>query len=177
MARPFSDVIRPAQSAVVDDHRVEQYIIFSIDQQEYGVSVSVVREIRGWIPEKRLPNLPLYVRGVINLRGTVIPIVDLRARFGDGATETTKTHVVIIIESGDSLKGLLVDAILDILPIPHTQIKPAPDMAGEALDAHYLDGLYTPEDRIIALLGVSAYAEPTGMLECHPVSPSKGTDP
>ena len=133
----------------------------------YGVSIMAVREIRGWTQEAKLPNLPPYIRGVINLRGIVIPIIDLRTRFGGNLTETTKTHVVIVMQVGDSLKGVLVDAISDILPIPHDQIKPAPEMDGDSLEDHYISGLYTPEDRIIALLGVSdicSYRQP------HPVT-------
>ncbi|CAK0759071.1 Chemotaxis protein CheW [Azospirillaceae bacterium] len=140
---------------VVADVSVVQYIIFTIDDQEYGLNIMAVREIRGWTPENKLPNLPSYVRGVINLRGTVIPIIDLRARFGGHATETTKIHVVIVMQVGSELKGVLVDAISDILPIPRDQIKPAPEMEGGTLENRYVSGLYTPEGRIIALLDVA----------------------
>ena len=149
------DIATLRTEIVIADASVEQYIIFTINEQEYGVSVMAVREIRGWTPENKLPNLPPYVRGVINLRGTVIPIIDLRTRFGGSTTETTKTHVVIVMQVGDSLKGVLVDTISDILPIPRDQIKPAPEMDGDTLEAHYVSGLYTPEGRIIALLGVA----------------------
>ncbi|CAK0754553.1 purine-binding chemotaxis protein CheW [Azospirillaceae bacterium] len=149
------DVAGLSAGLVIADTSVEQYIIFTINEQEYGVSIMAVREIRGWTPENKLPNLPPYIRGVINLRGTVIPIIDLRARFGGHVTESTKTHVVIVMQVGDSLKGVLVDAISDILPIPRDQIKPAPEMESDTPEAHYVSGLYTPEGRIIALLGVT----------------------
>ena len=140
---------------VIADNSVEQFIIFTINGQEYGIGIMAVREIRGWTQEAKLPNLPPHVRGVINLRGTVIPIIDLRLRFGGALTDASKTHVVIVTQIGDTLKGILVDAISDIVPIPRDEIKPAPEMGGDQLDAHFVSGLYTPEGRIIALLGVS----------------------
>jgi purine-binding chemotaxis protein CheW len=140
---------------VIADNSVEQYIIFTINEQEYGVSIMGVREIRGWTQENKLPGLPPYIRGVINLRGIVIPIIDLRARFGGATTDTTKTHVVIVMQIGDHLKGVLVDAISDILPIPRDQIKPAPEMEYDTRESRFVSGLYTPEGRIIALLGVA----------------------
>ena len=138
----------------VTETAIEQYIIFTIDEQEYGVGIMAVREIRGWTQESRLPNLPSHIRGIINLRGTVIPIIDLRARFGGNMTETTKTHVVIVMQVGDAMNGVLVDAISDILPIPSDQINPAPEM-DDTPEARCVSGLYTPEGRIIALLGVA----------------------
>ena len=149
------DVAALRADMVVAGSSVEQFIIFNINEQEYGVSIMAVREIRGWTQEAKLPNLPPYVRGVINLRGAVIPIIDLRTRFGGNLTDASKTHVVIVMQVGDGLKGVLVDAISDILPIPRDQIKPAPEMDGDSLESHYVTGLYTPEGRIIALLGVS----------------------
>ncbi len=149
------DIAALRTDIVIADTTIEQYIIFTINEQEYGVSIMAVREIRGWTQENRLPGLPSYIRGVINLRGTVIPIIDLRARFGGASTETTKTHVVIVMQVGQSLKGVLVDAISDILPIPREQIKPAPEMDNDTLETRCVSGLYTPEGRIIALLGVA----------------------
>lgn len=148
------DTVAPRAEIVMSDASVEQFIIFNINDQEYGVNIMAVREIRGWTPENRLPNLPSYVRGVITLRGTVIPIIDLRTRFGGSLTDATRTHVVIVMQVGESLKGVLVDAISDILPIPRDQIKPVPELDTDRREGHYVTGLYTPEGRIIALLGI-----------------------
>jgi len=150
-----TDIAVLRNDVVVATDSVRQYIIFTIDGQEYGISIMDVREIRGWTPENKLPNLPAYVRGVINLRGTVIPIIDLRARFGVGTSEAGKYHVVIITQVGERTSGLLVDAISDILPIPDDQLKPAPNLDRGAASAHYIDELFTPEGRIIALLDVA----------------------
>ncbi len=132
----------------------EQYVTFTVGAEEYGVNILAVREIRGWTPESRLPNLPDYVRGVINLRGIIIPIFDLRARFGGGATEVTKRHVVVVMQVGERTRGILVDAISDILAIGQDAIKPPPDVDSGLIDAEYLSGLYTAENRMVTLLNV-----------------------
>lgn len=132
----------------------EQYVTFTVGDEEYGVSILSVREIRGWTPESRLPNLPDHVRGVINLRGIIIPIFDLRARFGGGSTEVSKRHVVVVIQVGERTRGILVDAISDILAIAQDAIKPPPDVDSGMIDAEYLSGLYTVEHRMVTLLNV-----------------------
>ncbi|WP_372397378.1 chemotaxis protein CheW [Azospirillum sp. HJ39] len=132
----------------------EQYVTFTVGSEEYGVNILAVREIRGWTPESRLPNLPDYVRGVINLRGIIIPIFDLRARFGGGPTEVTKRHVVVVMQVGERTRGILVDAISDILAIGHDEIKPPPDVDSGLIDAEYLSGLYTADNRMVTLLNV-----------------------
>ncbi|MEO8883696.1 MAG: chemotaxis protein CheW, partial [Devosia sp.] len=88
-----------------------QLIAFSIGEQTYGVEITTVREIRAWSGATPLPNTRDYVRGVINLRGTIVPIFDLRARFGDGLTSPTKNHVVVVMSAGNKWVGMLVDAV------------------------------------------------------------------
>ncbi|HYH23227.1 MAG TPA: chemotaxis protein CheW [Azospirillum sp.] len=145
--------VRTDAAANANAHE-EQYVTFTVGNEEYGVNILSVREIRGWTPESRLPNLPDYVRGVINLRGIIIPIFDLRARFGGGATEVTKRHVVVVIQIGERTRGILVDAISDILAIGHDEIKPPPDVDSGMVDAEYLSGLYTADHRMVTLLNV-----------------------
>lgn len=141
----------------------EQYVTFTVGTEEYGVNILSVREIRGWTPESRLPNLPPYVRGVINLRGIIIPIFDLRARFGGGPTDVTKRHVVVVIQVGERTRGILVDAISDILTIRKDDIKPPPDVEAGMIDAEYLSGLYTADNRMVTLLSVERlFATETG---------------
>jgi len=132
----------------------DQYVTFTVGEEEYGVNILSVREIRGWSPETRLPNLPDFVRGVINLRGVIIPIFDLRARFGGGATEVTKRHVVVVIQVGERTRGILVDAISDILTVARDQIKPPPEIECGLVEARYLSGLATADDRMVTLLAV-----------------------
>ncbi len=141
----------------------EQYVTFTVGNEEYGVNILSVREIRGWTPESRLPNLPDYVRGVINLRGIIIPIFDLRARFGGGTTEVSKRHVVVVVQVRERTRGILVDAISDILAIAQDQIKSPPVMGAGLIESQYLSGLFTAEDRMVTLLDVARlFAVETG---------------
>ncbi len=147
--------IEPAVQASSAGDDIRQFITFTVGHEEYGVGILAVREIRGWTPENKLPNLPPHVRGIINLRGTIIPILDLRARFGGGMTEATKTHVVVVIQVGETARGLLVDAISDILTISRDQIRPVPAMETGEEHAEYLTGLFTVEQRMVTLLDVA----------------------
>ncbi|MBI1954748.1 MAG: purine-binding chemotaxis protein CheW [Proteobacteria bacterium] len=94
-----------------------QFIVFRIETQEYGIPITSVKEIKGWSPTTTLPHSPPYMRGVVNLRGIIVPILDLRSRFGMGLTEVSPTHVVMIIHLENRTVGLLVDAVSDILTL------------------------------------------------------------
>lgn len=127
-----------------------QLIAFSIGEQVYGVEITTVREIRAWNGATPLPRTREFVRGVINLRGTIVPIFDLRARFGGGLTETTKNHVVVVMSVGDKWVGVLVDAVSDILTIPSDDVHPVPD--GDSMDAELLNGIVTHQDKMVGLI-------------------------
>ncbi|WP_244545334.1 chemotaxis protein CheW [Devosia enhydra] len=131
-----------------------QLIAFSIGEQTYGVEITTVREIRAWNGATPLPNTRDYVRGVINLRGTIVPIFDLRARFGEGRTEPTKTHVVVVLSVGEKWVGLLVDAVSDILTVARETIHPVPQ--GNSLDNELLLGIITHEQRMVGLIDLPA---------------------
>jgi purine-binding chemotaxis protein CheW len=131
-----------------------QLIAFTIDEQVYGVEITTVREIRAWSGATPLPNTREYVRGVINLRGTIVPIFDLRARFGAGVTEATKTHVVVVLAVGEKWVGILVDAVSDILTVLKKDIHPVPE--GESMDAELLNGIITHENRMVGLIDLEA---------------------
>src|SRR3990167_1798817 len=90
-----------------------QFVSFAIGDDQYGVDIMAVREIKGWSEITHLPKQPDYVRGVLNLRGVIVPIIDLRCRFGQGMTESTPLHVVIIVQIDQQLIGLLADRVLD----------------------------------------------------------------
>lgn len=130
-----------------------QYITFTIGSEEYGVDIMAVREIKGWSDTTHLPNSPPYVRGVINLRGVIVPIFDLRARFGLGPTETTKTHVVIIVAVQSRTIGILVDSVSDILTVPIADIRSVPDM-DRSIDDAFLDGLVAVGARMVAIIAL-----------------------
>lgn len=128
-----------------------QLISFAIGDDQYGVDIMAVREIKGWIEITPLPRQPQYVRGVLNLRGVIVPIVDLRCRFGQGLTEATPLHIVIIVHIAGKPIGLLADRVLDIVSLDATEVKPVPRVA-QAQRLNFLSGLVTTEDGMIALI-------------------------
>jgi purine-binding chemotaxis protein CheW len=130
---------------------VIEFISFSIGDDLYGVDIMSVREIKGWSSVAHLPKQPDYVRGVLNLRGAMVPIIDLRCRFGEGATDAGGMHVVIIVQIGDRLIGLLADRVLDIVAFERAHIQPVPKV-GSASQAEFLSGLITVDDHLIALI-------------------------
>ncbi|AKR57366.1 chemotaxis protein CheW [Youhaiella tibetensis] len=127
-----------------------QFIAFSIGEQTYGVEITTVREIRAWNGATPLPNTRPFVRGVINMRGTIVPIFDLRARFGDGQTAATKNHVVVVMSVGEKWVGILVDAVSDILTVSREDIHPVPE--GHSVDTELLNGIVTHESRMVGLI-------------------------
>ena len=131
-----------------------QFITFTINEEEYGTAILKVQEIRGWMKTTTLPNTPDFVVGVTNLRGNIVPIFDLRARFSGERTKVTKRHVVIMVEIDGRAIGLLVDAISDILTIEESHIQPPPT-GNLIVDTQYLDGLYALEDRMVALVNIN----------------------
>jgi purine-binding chemotaxis protein CheW len=129
-----------------------QLISFAIGDDHYGVDIMAVREIRGWTEITPLPRQPVYIRGVVNLRGVVVPIVDLRCRFGQGLTEAGPLHIVIIVQISEKPVGLLADRVLDIVTLDAAQIRPVPRVAETLRSAGFLSGLVTTEDTMIALI-------------------------
>ena len=130
-----------------------QFISFTIDDDEYGVDIMAVREIKGWTGVTALPNQPDYMRGVLNLRGVIVPIYDMRRRFGMERSEPTPMHVVIIVAVRERIIGLLVDRVSDIVTTDSAEIRPVPQV-DRVIDARYLTGLVTIEDRMIAVLAL-----------------------
>lgn len=131
-----------------------QLIAFSIGEQTYGVEITTVREIRAWNGATPLPNTREFVRGVINLRGTIVPIFDLRARFGDGQTSPTKNHVVVVMSVGEKWVGILVDAVSDILTVSRDDIHAVPE--GHSIDTELLNGIVTHDSRMVGLIDLAA---------------------
>lgn len=126
-----------------------ELISFRVGDQEYCVNIMAVREIRGWSPATVLPQTPGYMRGVINLRGAVLPIMDLAARIGMPMVEPTVRSVFIVVQAGDRTVGLLVDAVSDILSINDDMIQPTPDVACDAVRS-FVRGIISIEGRMIS---------------------------
>jgi purine-binding chemotaxis protein CheW len=128
-----------------------QSISFAIGDDQYGVDIMAVREIKGWSEITHLPRQPDYVRGVLNLRGVIVPIIDLRCRFGQGLTEATPLHVVIIVQIAARQVGLLADRVLDIVSFELSQVQAVPKVA-KSSRADFLSGLVTIENGMLALI-------------------------
>lgn len=127
-----------------------QLMTFRIGGQELGVDIMAVREIRIWTEPAPLPHMPGHMRGVINLRGQVLPIIDLSAQLGWGATEPTPTHVVIVLLIGEQLQGVIVDAVSDILTVGTAELRPSP--GGDRKGQEIIRGIIAAEAGMITVL-------------------------
>jgi purine-binding chemotaxis protein CheW len=130
-----------------------EFVAFRVGAQEFCIDIMGVREIRGWTQATPLPHAPPYVRGVINLRGAVLPIVDLAMRFGLGLTEPTPRSVIIVVQVHQQVIGLLVDAVSDILTVAEAAMQPTPDIASD-LAKTFVKGVYAVDGRMISIVSL-----------------------
>jgi len=140
-----------------ENSEAEQFLTFIMAEEEYGVDILRVQEIRGWDVVTPIPNTPAYVKGVINLRGTIVPIVDLRERFGLESIEYGPTTVVIVLkvigESSERIMGIVVDAVSDVYNIDNADMKPAPDF-GSSVSIDFVRGLSTVSETMLIILDI-----------------------
>lgn len=141
---------------------MQELIAFRIGEQEFCVDIISVREIRGFAAATPLPHAPNFIVGVINLRGTVLPIVDLAARLGFGATVPTARSVVIVVRVARQLVGLLVDAVSDILTVTDDLLQPTPDIASE-LARTFVRGVMAFEGRMISMIAIDGVLPQTDL--------------
>jgi purine-binding chemotaxis protein CheW len=141
------------QPAITVANERRELTSFWAGDQEYCVDIMSVREIRGWSAATPLPQSPSYMRGVINLRGAVLPIMDLAERLDLPPTEPSERSVIIVVQVGERLVGLLVDAVSDILSINPEQIQPTPDVGCDQARA-FVRGLITIDDRMVSEIAV-----------------------
>jgi purine-binding chemotaxis protein CheW len=132
-----------------------QYITCTLDAAEYGIDIMAVREIKGWADTTAIPHAPRWIRGVINLRGVIVPILDLRARFGMAPTDPTPVHVVVIIQTGTRTVGLLADAVSDIITVAPDEIRPVPEL-GTGTAECLLSGLVPRERGMVSLVSLDS---------------------
>jgi purine-binding chemotaxis protein CheW len=130
-----------------------ELIAFRIDGREFCVDIMQVRDIRGWTPATPLPHSPAYVRGVINLRGAVLPVIDMATRLGCKPTEPSVRHVIMVTQVENQIIGLLVDAVSDILTVTEDDIQPTPDVASE-LAKTFVRGVLAIDGRMISLIAL-----------------------
>lgn len=144
-----------------------QYLTFILGGEEYGVDILKVQEIRGWSSVTEIPNTPDYVLGVLNLRGVVVPIVDLRRRFALQSAEFGAATVVVIVKVSQAgterTVGMVVDAISDVYNIAHDEMKEAPDFGG-IVSTEYIKSLTTVDGKMVILLDVDLLIN-AGVLE------------
>jgi purine-binding chemotaxis protein CheW len=141
-----------------------QLITFQLGDQVLGVDIMAIREIRAWSPATPLPNVPVHVRGVVNLRGVVLPVIDLRCRLGWGTTDPTARHVIIVVRIGEQLQGIIVDAVNDIVSVAQDDMQPLPEM-GDGEASRFLDGLATIDGRMILILALERLVEQVALAE------------
>jgi purine-binding chemotaxis protein CheW len=144
------DDVSPSEA---EDADLRQFVSFMIGEQHYCVDIMAVREIKAWTGTTALPNSPAHIRGVINLRGAIVPVIDLRKRFGQELTEPTSSHVVVIVAVGDVQNGLLVDGVSDIVTVNKKDIAPIPNMEGEDKNP-YFQGLITGQEKLVAVIAL-----------------------
>jgi Chemotaxis signal transduction protein len=128
-----------------------ELITFEVAGQLFGLDIMAIREIRAWTPATRLPQVPPFVVGVVNLRGTVLPVIDLAARLGWPSTEATPRHAIIVVQLGGQTMGLIVEAVSDIVALADDALQPPPD-TGNVDVVPFLRGLAGLGDRMVMVL-------------------------
>ncbi|WP_305908323.1 chemotaxis protein CheW [Methylomarinum sp. Ch1-1] len=147
----------------LSNKEIDQFLTFEIAGEVYGVDILKVQEIRGWEPVREIPNTPAFIKGALNLRGSIVPIVDLRERFKMDRTDYSPMTVVIVLcvehQSGTSVMGIVADSVSDVLDVNAVDIKEAPNL-GSHIDTRYMRGMYVIEDKMVLLLNVAKLLNP-----------------
>jgi purine-binding chemotaxis protein CheW len=143
------------EKLAVQTELAREYLTFRLGTEEYGIDILKVQEIRGYENPTRIANAPHFLKGVINLRGTIVPIVDLRLRFGCEAAEYNDFTVSIVLHIGTRTIGTVVDSVSDVMEIPAEAVRTAPDL-NSAIDAAYIRGLAQVGERMVILLDIES---------------------
>jgi purine-binding chemotaxis protein CheW len=143
-----------------------EFLAFTLGKEEYGIDILKVQEIRGYEAVTRIANAPEFIKGVVNLRGIIVPIVDMRIKFHLGEPTYDQFTVVIILNIGGRVMGMVVDSVSDVITLSAEQIKPAPEM-GTAFNSDYLTGLGTLDERMLILVDIDKLmsSEDMGLIE------------
>lgn len=144
-----------SQEMQTDDGLDEQeFLTFTLGPEEYAIDILKVQEIRGYETPTTIANAPAFIKGVINLRGVIVPIVDLRIKFKVGTIEYTPFTVVIVLNIGGRVVGIVVDSVSDVIRLKRGQLHPAPEFAS-TVDTQYIDGLGTLEERMLIVIDIA----------------------
>jgi purine-binding chemotaxis protein CheW len=146
-------IVETAQLSLVNDQRHE-YLSINLGREEYGINLHNVQEIRNYETATQIANLPIYIKGVINLRGIIVPIIDLRVKFSIGEARYDHLTIVVILNIAGKYTGIVVDSVSDVVNLDADQIKPAPLIDG-ARDVEYLLGLATIDERMLILVDIA----------------------
>ena len=131
-----------------------EYLTFRLGTEEYGIDILKVQEIRSYEAPTRIANAPEFIKGVVNLRGVIVPIVDLRVKLGCASNEINSFTVVIVLNVRNRVVGAVVDSISDVMELGRDQIKPAPEMATATVDTQYITGIATANERMLILMDI-----------------------
>ena len=143
-----------ATGSVADEELISsEYLTFTLGSEEYAIDILKVQEIRGYEPPTLIANAPVFIKGVINLRGTIVPIVDLRIKFGLTGVEYTPFTVVVILNIAGRVVGVVVDSVSDVISLAPNQIRPAPDFSG-TFDTKYILGLASLTERMLIVTDI-----------------------
>lgn len=149
-----TEVFSPAEKSRAGNDGELQLVSFNIGSEEFGVDILKVQEINRMVEITRVPQAPLYVEGVINLRGKVIPIIDLRKRFGIEARGYDKNTRIVVVDINGTIMGMIVDAVSEVLRLPASIIENPPEIV-TGLNSEYIKGVAKLEDRLLIFLDLS----------------------
>ena len=144
---------RTASAAQAYGGEVQEYLTFTLGREEYGVDILKVQEIRGYEKPTAIANAPAFIKGVVNLRGTIVPIVDLRIKFNLGEVNYDQFTVVIILNVAGRVVGVVVDGVSDVVGLAAEQMRAAPEFSG-SFDTQYITGLGTVDERMLILVDI-----------------------
>lgn len=171
MMNPDRIPMKPEQCAAPEDSThldpgMREFLAFKLGSEEYGIDILKVQEIRGYETVTRIANAPDFLKGVVNLRGIIVPIIDMRIKFRLGEPRYDQFTVVIILNVGGRVVGMVVDSVSDVTTLSPAQIRPAPEL-GTALNTDYLIGLGTLDERMLILVDIDLLmsSEEMGLIE------------
>ena len=142
--------LQPRSVAPVEN---SEYLSFTLGQEEYGIDILKVQEIRSYEQVTTIANAPAFIKGVVNLRGIIVPIVDMRIKFNLGEAQYNELTVVIVLNVAGRVVGMVVDGVSDVIQLAAEQIRPAPDFSS-SFDMKYITGLGTVDDRMLILVDI-----------------------
>jgi purine-binding chemotaxis protein CheW len=150
----MQDMVQQATQHGDERGLAQEYLTFTLGPEEYAIDILKVQEIRGYEKPTTIANAPAFIKGVINLRGTIVPVVDLRIKFQVGKAEYTPFTVVIILNIANRVVGIVVDGVSDVTSLRPDQIRPAPEFAA-TVDTKYIQGLTTLEGRMLIVVDIA----------------------